>query len=187
MNTQAFLSQFQLTTPSYEHPRAPRKNSIASAVLIPLMDIQGKLHVTLTRRALHLRKHAGQISFPGGKIEKQDSSIEATALRESYEEIGLAPNQVKLIGRLPDYFTQTGFQISPIIGLIPSDITFKLDQGEVADIYQIPVAYFTDKKAYKDINISYRGKPRRLTFIPYQDRLIWGATAAMLKSLFYKD
>ena len=156
---------------------------VAAAVLVPVIVRPHGLTVLLTQRTAHLRDHAGQISFPGGRCEVADISPEATALRESFEEVGILPNQVELIGRLPEYFTSTGFRVTPVVGLVMPPLNLRLDDFEVAEVFEVPLAFFLDQNNYRREQREYRGVMRAYWAVPWQSYFIWGATAGMLNSL----
>ncbi|MGP9800788.1 CoA pyrophosphatase [Rheinheimera sp. NSM] len=153
-----------------------------AAVLIPIIDYGDKLHVLFTQRALHLRHHPGQISFPGGRIEPGEQSHTA-ALREAHEEIGLAPAAVELLGRLPLQSTSTGFTIQPWVGLLQPQHSWLLQADEVAGIFEVPLTHFLQQENRHQFSLRLRGKMQQLHAMPYQDKFIWGATAAILHRL----
>jgi 8-oxo-dGTP pyrophosphatase MutT (NUDIX family) len=154
-----------------------------AAVLVPLVNRDAGVQVLLTQRTEHLRDHAGQISFPGGRVEPEDRDREATALREMAEEIGLAAEHVTLLGRLPGYEIPSGFRITPVVGWIEPPFTVVPDVFEVADIFEAPLAHFLDPANYQRREYHFRGRHRHYLAIPYEGRYIWGATAGMLYSL----
>ncbi len=155
----------------------------AAAVLIPLVEKHNELHLGLTQRPLHLRAHPGQISFPGGKVERDDKDQTATALREAHEEIGLCPDNVEILGQFPAHNTFTGFEITPIVGRIKSPFEPVLDPGEVAEYFTVPLAFLRQRRHRHTLNFSRKGINYPVIFIPYQDRFIWGATAAIIDLL----
>jgi 8-oxo-dGTP pyrophosphatase MutT (NUDIX family) len=159
-----------------------RSDQHQAAVLIPIIDYGDKLHVLFTQRALHLRHHPGQISFPGGRIEAGESSSDA-ALREAHEEIGLAPAAVELLGRLPLQSTSTGFTIQPWVGLLQPQRSWILQADEVAGIFEVPLTHFLQQENRHQFSLPLRGKVQQLHAMPYQDKFIWGATAAILHRL----
>lgn len=154
-----------------------------AAVLVPLVNRDAGVQVLLTQRTEHLRDHAGQISFPGGRVEPGDADREATALREMTEEIGLAAGHVTLLGRLPGYEIPSGFRITPVVGWVEPPFTVVPDIFEVADIFEAPLEYFLDPANYQRREYHFRGRHRHYLAIPYEGRYIWGATAGMLYSL----
>ena len=156
---------------------------VPAAVLVPLVERDGRFNVLLTQRASHLRDHAGQISFPGGRIEADDVSPEDAALREAEEEIGLAAHCVELVGRLDIYETRTGFEVIPVVGLVrPS--TLVLDHTEVDEAFEVPLSFVLDAENHERHSRELFGKLRHFYVLPYQDRYIWGATAGMLVNLY---
>lgn len=151
-----------------------------AAVLVPLINRPDGLSVLLTRRTDHLNDHAGQISFPGGKVDAQDTSPEETALRETEEEIGLQRGQVQLLGRLPDYFIPTGFRVTPVVGWIDPPLALTLDPIEVADAFEAPLAFLLDPNHRQMQSAMRNGRLRHFYAMPYESYNIWGATAGML-------
>ncbi|HYC04194.1 MAG TPA: CoA pyrophosphatase [Azospirillaceae bacterium] len=154
-----------------------------AAVLVPLVDRPEGLTVLLTQRTAHLAAHAGQISFPGGGVEPEDSDAEATALRETEEEIGLARGHVDLIGRLDTYVTRTGFRITPVVGIIRPPFTLNPDPYEVAEVFEVPLSFILSPEGRERRSAEYKGATRYFWVFPYRDRYIWGATAGMLVNL----
>lgn len=153
-----------------------------SAVLVPIIDYGDRLHLLFTQRALHLQHHAGQISFPGGKLEANESPS-AAALRETEEEIGVSANDIELLGQLHSYNTLTGFEISPWVGLLPATAKIMFDPQEVSAVFEVPLSYFIEPTNRHELYLPWQGLPRQLHFMPYQDKLIWGATAAIIHQL----
>lgn len=166
------------------HLIAPRDGArvAEAAVLVPLVDRPGRLHLLLTQRTPHLDNHAGQISFPGGRVEEGDASREETALRETEEEIGVPRSAVALLGRLPVYENLSGFRITPVVGWIEPPLVLKPDPFEVAAAFEAPLEHFLDAARYQRREFHFRGRHRHYMAIPYDGRYIWGATAAMLYS-----
>ena len=154
-----------------------------AAVLVPLVDRSGRVQVLFTQRTAHLDDHAGQISFPGGRVEAGDASREETALRETEEEIGLASGSVAVLGRLPDYEIPSGFRITPVVGWIEPPFALKPDPFEVAAVFEAPLDYFLETAHYQRRQFRFRGRHRHYMAIPFEGRYIWGATAGMLYNL----
>jgi 8-oxo-dGTP pyrophosphatase MutT (NUDIX family) len=154
-----------------------------AAVLIPLVDRRDGLTVLLTQRAPHLTNHAGQISFPGGRIEAMDDGPLAAALRESREEIGLDPAKVTLAGYLQDHLVITGFRVTPVVGFVSSDLDLTLDRTEVDEAFEVPLSFVLDRSNHRPRERTFAGVTFQTYDIPYANRNIWGATAAMLVSL----
>lgn len=155
-----------------------------AAVLVPIVARSDDVTVLLTRRTDHLHHHPGQISFPGGRVEKTDISSVMTALRETEEEIGLSPDKVELLGELPEYVTGTGFRITPVVGLVHPPFELKLDTFEVAEAFEVPLSYFLDPANHQRHSREYQGRMRQYYAMPYGGHFIWGATAGMLVSLY---
>lgn len=155
-----------------------------AAVLVPLVLRDDAASVLLTRRTDHLHHHPGQISFPGGRVEKGDASPVATALRETQEEIGLGADRVELIGALPDYFTGTGFRVTPVVGFVHPPFELTLDTFEVAEAFEVPLSHFLDPANHLRHSLEIEGRTRHFHAMPYGDYYIWGATAGMLMSLY---
>ena len=161
----------------------PKRKLVAAAVLVPIVVHEGGLTVLLTKRTEHLDVHAGQISFPGGQIEPGDDSPEAAALRETEEEIGLSRRNVRLIGNLDTYVTRTGFQVTPVVGLVTPPLALTLDAFEVAEAFEAPLDFFLASENLQRHSRVYEGKDRHFYVFPYGDYFIWGATAGMLVNL----
>jgi 8-oxo-dGTP pyrophosphatase MutT (NUDIX family) len=153
-----------------------------AAVMVPLVQRPEGVQVLLTQRTAHLSDHAGQISFPGGRVEAQDATREETALRETEEEIGLARTLVRVLGRLPEYEIPSGFRITPVVGWIEPPFDLALDAFEVASAFEAPLAHFLDPLRYERREYRFRGRHRHYMAVPYEGRYIWGATAGMLYS-----
>lgn len=155
-----------------------------AAVLVPLIDRPQGLTVLLTHRTNHLLHHPGQVSFPGGRIEPGDDSPEATALRETHEETGLEPRHVHLIGRLDPYITRTGFVVIPVVGVIRPPFTIMPDPHEVAEVFEVPLAFLLDPRNHQRCQSEFDGVVRYFYAMPYGRHYIWGATAGMLMNLY---
>jgi 8-oxo-dGTP pyrophosphatase MutT (NUDIX family) len=163
-------------------PEAPAP----AAVLIPLVEREQELTVLLTQRATQLKNHAGQISFPGGRVEPGDADLRATALREAHEEIGLQEDYVSVVGYLPDHLVISGFRVTPVVAFIRPGFELLLDSQEVQDTFEVPLSYVFEPS-------NHRTRKRRfgagemeieLADIPYGAHNIWGATAGMLLTLY---
>jgi 8-oxo-dGTP pyrophosphatase MutT (NUDIX family) len=154
-----------------------------AAVLVPLVDRSGRVQVLFTQRTAHLEDHAGQISFPGGRVEEGDASREKTALRETEEEIGLASASIAVLGRLPEYEIPSGFRITPVVGWIETPFALNPDPFEVAAVFEAPLEHFLDAARYQRRQFRFRGRHRHYLAIPFEGRYIWGATAGMLYNL----
>ena len=156
-----------------------------AAVLIPLVLKENGLSVLLTQRTNHLRDHAGQISFPGGRMDPGDQSPNDTALRESQEEIGLDPKRVEIIGHLPQYLTVSGYSVTPVVGLVQAQAEYVLDEFEVADVFEVPLSFLLDPANHQVRLWQSEQGGRRFYSMPYENRFIWGATAGMLRNLYH--
>lgn len=158
-----------------------------AAVLICLFSHQNKLQVLFTERARHLKHHAGQISFPGGKAEATDVDIVDTAYREAHEEIGIERSHLRLLGRLGIYKTVSGFAVMPIVAVYDKPLSLVndliIDANEVASVFSVPLEYLMDLKQYHVEMIRRQGQTYPVYFITYQDHMIWGATAGILAQL----
>ena len=166
----------------------PGREPSGAAVLIPLVQHEAGLSLLLTRRADHLRDHAGQISFPGGRVEPEDDGPVATALRETEEEIGLARRYIEVIGQLPVYSTVTAFQVTPVVALVEPGFVLTLDDFEVAEAFEVPLAFLMNPAHHRHHRFEFAGSERRFLSMPWQgperEYFIWGATAAMLRNFY---
>jgi 8-oxo-dGTP pyrophosphatase MutT (NUDIX family) len=155
----------------------------AASVLVPIVARPGRPTVLFTQRTAHLKSHSGQISFPGGRAEEIDASPERTALRETWEEVGLPAERIELLGRLSDYHTRTGYRITPVVGIVQPPFELRPDDNEVAEVFEVPLAFLLDERNHQRHSREYEGEQRHYFAIPYEDRYIWGATAGMLVNL----
>jgi 8-oxo-dGTP pyrophosphatase MutT (NUDIX family) len=159
-----------------------------AAVLVPLVRRAGGLTVLLTRRTDHLNDHAGQVSFPGGRTDPADAV--ATALREAHEEVGIASDEVEVIGRLPAYTTVTAYEVTPVVGLLDAPRALKLDPFEVAEVFEVPLSFLMDPAHHRRHAVEVEGLARQFISMPWGQDLrgepyfVWGATAAMLRNLY---
>lgn len=154
-----------------------------AAVLVALWPRPEGVRLVLTKRASHLKHHPGQIAFPGGKVDPQDASPEAAALREAHEEIALPPRNVEILGRLPSHETVTGFTIHPFLGRIRDDFRPHPEAGEVDEIFHVPLAHVLNTANYCVERRQWRGQWRHFYAVPYGPYYIWGATARILFGL----
>lgn len=153
-----------------------------AAVLVPII-LRPQLTVLLTKRAAALRRHAGQIAFPGGRMDDGDETALATALREAEEEVGLPPQLVEPLGYLDGYRTVTGFEILPIVGLISPELEIRPDPNEVASVFEVPLSFLMSPANLRKHAREWQGRSRHYYAIEYGEHYIWGATAGMLKNL----
>jgi 8-oxo-dGTP pyrophosphatase MutT (NUDIX family) len=176
--------------PEYTDEHRMRKADalpIPAAVLMPIILREGGLTLLLTQRTAHLHDHAGQVSLPGGRVDPSDATAIEAALREAEEEVGLHRDHVELLGTLPDYFTGTGFRVTPVVSLVQPPIELKADPFEVAEIFEVPLSFLMDGANHQRRTVDLPNAAGRRTFyaMPYDRFFIWGATAAMLRNLFH--
>ena len=173
--------------PTLDRPVRP------AAVLLALTPRESGLHVLLTRRTEHLRDHGGQVSFPGGRAEDDDPDAAATALREAEEEVGMAPERVRVIGELPSYRTITAYQVTPVVALVEPDVTLRLDAFEVAEAFEVPLDFLMTPAHHRRHAVELGGQRRQFLSMPWagvgslgepREYFIWGATAAMLRNFY---
>lgn len=158
-----------------------------AAVLIPIVNRPEGLSLLLTKRTEHLSNHAGQISFPGGRIEEEDISHVEAALREMEEEVGQGRSNIKVIGTLPEYSTGTGYIITPVVSILYPPLSLHSDPFEVAEVFEVPLSFLMNGKHYyrRTAEVPSSGSRRTFYTIQYKDRFIWGATAGILRNLFH--
>jgi 8-oxo-dGTP pyrophosphatase MutT (NUDIX family) len=166
------------------HAPSPSDDLTAAAVLVPLVRREDGLTVLLTQRTDHLDNHPGQISFPGGRIEDHDPTPEAAALRETEEEVGVPVAAVETIGRLDDYVTGTGFTVVPVVGLVHPPFTVRPDPFEVADVFEVPLAFLMNPDNHLRHLRRKNGHEWRFYAMPFENRFIWGATAGMMRNFY---
>ena len=154
-----------------------------AAVLVPLIDRAEGMSVLLTQRTPHLTAHAGQISFPGGRIEESDPDAIAAALRETEEEVGLTRDHVRVIGRLDTYVTGTGFEIIPVVGIVRVPFPLAIDPFEVSEVFEVPLSFVVDPNNHQRMTREFEERTRVFFVLPFESRNIWGATAGMLVNL----
>jgi 8-oxo-dGTP pyrophosphatase MutT (NUDIX family) len=159
-----------------------------AAVLVPLVQRDEGLHVLLTQRTDHLHDHAGQISFPGGRMDVGDADAVATALRETEEEIGLDRRHIEVIGSLPTYTTITCYIVTPVVAIVRPPFDLKLDTFEVAEAFEVPLQFLMSPQNHRRHHFEFEGSARQFLSMPWTDArreyFIWGATAAMLRNLY---
>jgi len=167
--------------PDHIRPDRPLR---PAAVLVGLIDRADGLTVLLTKRTDHLEHHPGQVSFPGGHIEDDDHDAVYAALRETEEEVGVSPERVEVIGRLDTYITGTGFEVTPVVGLITPPFDLNPDPHEVAEVFEVPLDFLLDPTNHQRHSRVFSGRTRHYYAMPYADYFIWGATAGMLMDLY---
>ena len=157
-----------------------------ASVLVPLVNRPAGVTVLLTQRTEDMPSHAGQVAFPGGRRQDDDADAIATALRETEEEVGVARSFVDVVGSVDLYRTGTGFEITPVVGIVSPGFITRADPREVADVFEVPLGHFLDERNHRiDSRTIASGLQRRYYAMPYGDRYIWGATAGMLKNLHF--
>lgn len=156
-----------------------------AAVLVPVV-LGPNPGILLTKRTAHLKQHAGQVSFPGGRIDPEDDSPEAAALREAHEEIALESRHVEIVGRMADYITGTGYRITPVLGLLPPGLGYEPSPDEVEVVFELPIGVLLDPAAPQRQKQHVRGAWREYWVWPHPSHFIWGATAAILVHLAEK-
>lgn len=173
--------------PSDEHLlRLKDGHPTPASVLVPLVLRPEGITILLTQRSEHLNDHGGQISFPGGRAEPTDRDAIETALRETEEEVGLARSHVEVLGLLPEYVTATNYRVTPVVGLVQPPFETRADPEEVAEIFEVPLAFLMDGKNHERRAATFpNGMHRTFYAMPYERFFIWGATAGMLRNLFH--
>jgi len=169
-----------LTADDLEKQAEASRQPLKPAAVLLLVVNHAEPAVVFTQRTAHLADHAGQIAFPGGRCETEDCDPETTALREAQEEIGLEPGRVQVLGRLPEYRTSTGYAVTPVVGWAEPPLAFTPDPHEVAQVFEVPLAFLLDTRNHRYESAFYRGRMRHYWAMPYGEHFIWGATAGML-------
>lgn len=184
---QRFMHPPLWTPDSLSDKRLLERTPVPAAVLVAIV-MHASPTVLLTQRTAHLPTHAGQIAFPGGKLDAGDASAQAAALREAQEEVGLAAEWVEIIGELPAYATGTAFMVTPVVALVRPGFLLQPNPGEVADVFEVPLTHLMNPAHHRHHEAVWQGQNRRWLSMPYQDgleqRYIWGATAGMLRNLY---
>jgi len=155
-----------------------------ASVLVPIVTHAAGLTVLFTQRTAHLRAHSGQVSFPGGRAEPTDPSPEFTALRETQEELGLVPERVEVLARMPEYLTRTGYRVTPVVGLVAPPLALSPDSREVDEAFEVPLAFLLDPANHVRETRELGGRTVGFWVMQYEKRRIWGATAGMLVNLY---
>lgn len=162
-----------------------------AAVLVPLVRRPDGLQVLLTQRTRHLSNHAGQIAFPGGRVDADDESVVAAALREAFEEVGLESRHVEVLGTLPKYMTGTGFEVTPVVSLVAPSFELRLQADEVEEAFEVPMSFLMNPLHHQEREWRWEQGVRRFYSMPYRphtlsrEYFIWGATAAMIRNLYW--
>lgn len=174
-----FLSRFQLLRPQM---RVVTGNARQAAVLVPVVR-RKEPGLLLTQRSAMLRKHAGQVAFPGGAVDETDASLIAAALREAQEEVAIPPESVDVIGVLPPVDSVTGFRVTPVVGIIPPDLHYHASEDEVASVFEMPLAEALHLGRYYPLDIHRHGNDHRVWLSWYQHYFVWGMTAGIIREL----
>lgn len=182
MDRTELLTRFLLQRPAPAH-RLTVAGLKPAAVLLPLVERADGLQLLLTRRSPHLRHHAGQISFPGGRQDPDDRDLIHTALRETQEELGIAPAQIEIIGTLSPLNTVSQYEVLPVLGLVAADYQLTLSRDEVAQAFEVPLNHLLDPHHHIALTIPRADHRHTIYWIPWQDHFIWGATASMIRQL----
>ncbi|WP_304167516.1 CoA pyrophosphatase [Lonsdalea britannica] len=174
-----FITRFQLQTPEATPPSCYQRQA---AVLVPIIR-RHEPTLLLTRRAANLRTHAGQVAFPGGAADLEDRSLIATALREAYEEVAIPTSRVQVLGTLPSLDSVSGFQVTPVVGLLPPDITLTAQADEVAALFEMPLREAFALHRYHSLEIEREHRRHRVYLRSYQQQWVWGLTATIIRQL----
>ncbi|MEG6023219.1 CoA pyrophosphatase [Enterobacter hormaechei] len=174
-----FLSRFQLLRPQVNRATL---NQRQAAVLIPVVRRE-QPGLLLTQRSPHMRKHASQVAFPGGAVDSTDASLIAAALREAHEEVAIPPETVEVIGVLPPVDSVTGFQVTPVVGIIPPDLQYHASVDEVSAVFEMPLEEALRLGRYHPLDIHRRGHDHRVWLSWYQHYFVWGMTAGIIREL----
>jgi 8-oxo-dGTP pyrophosphatase MutT (NUDIX family) len=155
-----------------------------AAVLVPVVRRDPELTVLLTLRTGHLNSHAGQIAFPGGKLDRSDRGVVEAALREAHEEIGLEASHIETLGFLDRYLTRTAYSVVPVVAMVVPDFKATPHPGEVSDMFEVPLRFLMTRENHQIHSLDWRGRTRHYYAMPYGERYIWGPTAGMIKNLY---
>lgn len=190
MNKSEFLRRFTLASPASYHPGAlvrtqnnSKKAMRQAAVLIGFVERSNGLNIIFTKRASHLRHHPGQISFPGGKVESSDPSLEFTAVREAEEEIGIDQHSIQIVGALPPLPTISQFLVTPVVALIDANYQSQIDTNEVELLFEAPASFILNPKNLFTQQFQIKGFNHRVFAVPYNHHFIWGVTGQIIEAL----
>ncbi|MGG4662828.1 CoA pyrophosphatase [Providencia vermicola] len=175
-----FINRFQFTLPTTR--QAQRQTGKSAAVLLPIINKPNPT-LLLTQRSPFLRSHAGQVAFPGGAKDPEDGSLIHTALRETFEEVAIPPEKVKVLGQLAPLQSYGGYEVTPIVGLLPANVQYQANPSEVASIFEVPLFDALSLRQHKYVDIKRSGRENRIFFYWYNGHLVWGLTASILHQL----
>jgi len=177
------LDREQLTLHLQAFPKQtiPVETLRPAAVLLPLYLRDDRDYLLFTERTAHLEHHAGEISFPGGGMDPGDSGLIHTALRETEEELGIPQAEIKVLGRLDDFYSVHGYHVVPFVGIIPTPDNLQHDPFEIAGTFEAPLEYFRNPEIHREEDWQHRGRTHRVDFYQYEEHVIWGLTAAILR------
>lgn len=179
LTLEQFLNRFVLQLPEKPTSELPRRQA---AVLVPIIDRE-RPTLLLTRRAATLRKHAGQVAFPGGMRDESDASLIETALREASEEVAIPPGCVRVVGVLPPVTSSTGFQVTPVVGIVPNSLRWHPNEGEVESVFEMPLQEALRIGRYSPLDIERAGRYQRIWLSWFDRYFIWGMTAGIIREL----
>ncbi len=165
---------------AYSPQRLQKEDAIPAAVMILLTEVEDEPHILLTRRTDMVEHHKGQISFPGGVRDREDRDLLHTALRETYEEIGVPPEKIEVLGQIDDFYTVTNFMITPFVGIIREPVHFRLSRNEVAEVLKVPLSLFLTDRHFEMKQWEHEGHLYNVYFYYFKGHAIWGATAFIL-------
>ncbi|MDC0610708.1 CoA pyrophosphatase [Vibrio sp.] len=190
LSIEEIMCSFQLSEPQpYDETSLIRVSHLTSsklrqaAVLIGFVERNNEAHVLFTKRALHLKHHPGQVSFPGGKFEQHDGAVIRTALRETEEEVGVTSDKIHVFGTLPTLTTISGFAVTPVLAKLDDTFSVTIDTNEVSDVFEVPGSYLFDRQNLLVKELVVRSQQHRLFFLPYKEHLIWGVTGQIIDAL----
>ncbi|MEZ8823164.1 CoA pyrophosphatase [Vibrio amylolyticus] len=190
LNKSDLIQKFQFHQPVSYHAESTKRvshlenNTLRKAsVLVGFIERPQGLSVVLTKRAKHLRHHPGQISFPGGKYEESDTSLLATAIRETQEEVGIDPKYISIFGQMPELVTVSHFSVTPVLAFIDPDYSMLIDPNEVAEVFEIPVNHMLDRQQLYSHLFTINHHHHRVFALPYKNHFIWGMTAQIIQAM----
>jgi 8-oxo-dGTP pyrophosphatase MutT (NUDIX family) len=189
-NKNRLIQNFQLNQPvDYHHEALKRVSHLAkndlrkASVLIGFVERSTGLNIIFTKRAHHLRHHPGQVSFPGGKFESEDVSLSNTALRETYEEIGISREEISIFGQMPELVTISKFSVTPFLAFIDEDYQITIDKNEVDEVFEVPASIVFDQSRLRSQQFQFSSHTHRVFGLSYKNHFIWGMTAQIIHAM----